>query len=106
MDYEGLTPDDLANVRALNAAWLDLTQGVTGLLLALTLVGYRVARRAPDLFGQLLALGCANFLALQAFLHIGVGVGLIPGAGGRVNHKKVEILPLDLSDKLFDGRKF
>lgn len=25
MDYEGLTPDDLANVRALNAAWLDLT---------------------------------------------------------------------------------
>ncbi|MBT8107607.1 MAG: hypothetical protein KJP17_05195 [Gammaproteobacteria bacterium] len=24
MDYQGLTPDDLANVRALNAAWLDL----------------------------------------------------------------------------------
>lgn len=25
MQYQGLTPDDLANVRALNAAWLDLT---------------------------------------------------------------------------------
>ena len=25
MDYQGLTTDDLANVRALNAAWLDLT---------------------------------------------------------------------------------
>ena len=54
---------------------------LVGLFLALTLVGYRVARRAPDLFGQLLALGCANFLALQAFLHIGVGVGLIPTTG-------------------------
>ena len=25
MEYQGLTPDDLANVRALNAAWLELT---------------------------------------------------------------------------------
>ncbi len=58
--------------------------GVTALVLlflAMTLVGYRVARRAPDLFGQLLALGCANFIALQAFLHIGVGVGLLPTTG-------------------------
>jgi hypothetical protein len=30
MDYEGLTPDDLANVRALNAAWLDLGLEETG----------------------------------------------------------------------------
>ena len=45
------------------------------------LVGYRVARRAPDLFGQLLALGCVNLVALQAFLHVGVGVGLLPTTG-------------------------
>lgn len=49
--------------------------------LALILVGYRVARRAPDSFGQLLALGCVNLVALQAFLHVGVGVGLLPTTG-------------------------
>lgn len=51
------------------------------LYLATTVVGYRIARRAPDLFGQLLALGCANFIALQGFLHMGVGVGLVPTTG-------------------------
>ena len=51
------------------------------LYLALTLVGYRIARRAPDLFGQLLALGCANLIALQGFLHMGVGTGLLPTTG-------------------------
>jgi cell division protein FtsW len=58
--------------------------GVTllvGLYLALVLVGYRIARRAPDLFGQLLAMGCTNLIALQGFLHIGVGVGLLPTTG-------------------------
>lgn len=49
--------------------------------LFLILVGYRVARRAPDVFGQLLALGCVNLVALQAFLHVGVGVGLLPTTG-------------------------
>lgn len=49
--------------------------------LGLILVGYRIARRAPDLFGQFLALGCTNLLALQAFLHVGVGVGLLPTTG-------------------------
>ena len=36
MDYEGLTPDDLANVRALNATWLDLTLEETGRVVRLT----------------------------------------------------------------------
>jgi cell division protein FtsW len=49
--------------------------------LFLVVVGYRVARRAPDAFGQLLALGCVNLVALQAFLHVGVGVGLLPTTG-------------------------
>jgi cell division protein FtsW len=51
------------------------------LYLATTVVGYRIASRAPDLFGQLLALGCANFIALQGLLHMGVGVGLVPTTG-------------------------
>jgi cell division protein FtsW len=54
---------------------------LVGLYLSLTLVGYRIARRAPDLFGQLLALGCANLIAVQGFLHMGVGVGLLPTTG-------------------------
>ncbi|MDT8367831.1 MAG: putative peptidoglycan glycosyltransferase FtsW [Longimicrobiales bacterium] len=48
---------------------------------ALVVVGYRIVRRAPDLFGQLLALGCANLIALQAALHISVGLGLVPTTG-------------------------
>jgi cell division protein FtsW len=61
--------------------------GFVGVLLvvvafvALIMVGYRVARRAPDLFGQLLAVGCTNLIALQAFLNMGVGLGLLPATG-------------------------
>jgi len=51
------------------------------LYLALTLVGYRIARRAEDPFGKLLALGCTNLIAVQAFLHMAVGVGLVPTTG-------------------------
>lgn len=51
------------------------------LYLAVVVVGYRIARRAPDLFGQLLAVGCANLIALQGMLHMGVGVGLLPTTG-------------------------
>jgi len=48
---------------------------------ALILIGYRIARRAPDLFGQLLAVGCTNLIALQAVLHMCVGLGLVPTTG-------------------------
>jgi len=48
---------------------------------AMVLIGYRIARRAKDLFGQLLAVGFTNLLALQAVLHMCVGVGLMPTTG-------------------------
>jgi len=48
---------------------------------ALILIGFRIARRAPDLFGQLLAVGCTNLVALQAVLHMCVGLGLVPTTG-------------------------
>lgn len=54
---------------------------VLALYLGLILIGYRIARRAPDLFGQLLALGVTNLIALQATLHMAVGLGLIPTTG-------------------------
>lgn len=51
------------------------------LFLTLILVGFRIARHAPDLFGQLLALGATNLIALHAVLHMGVGLGLLPPTG-------------------------
>jgi cell division protein FtsW len=54
---------------------------LVALYLAVILVGFRVARRAPDLFGQLLAVGLTSMVALEAFLHMGVGLGLLPTTG-------------------------
>ncbi|NIP59706.1 MAG: FtsW/RodA/SpoVE family cell cycle protein [Gemmatimonadetes bacterium] len=48
---------------------------------ALVLVGYRVARRAPDLFGQLMAIGLTNLVVVQAVLHMAVGLGVAPPTG-------------------------
>lgn len=54
---------------------------VVGLYLALVLIGFRIAARAPDLFGQLLAVGLTSLVALQAVLHVAVGLGLVPPTG-------------------------
>jgi cell division protein FtsW len=51
------------------------------LYLALVVVGFRVARRAPDLFGHLLAIGVSCFIGLHAMLHMAVGLGLVPATG-------------------------
>jgi cell division protein FtsW len=45
------------------------------------LVGYRIARQAPDFFGFLLAVGVTNLIAVQAMLHIAVNLALIPTTG-------------------------
>jgi cell division protein FtsW len=58
--------------------------GVTFLVLlfsTIIVVGFRIARRAPDLFGQLLAIGFTNLIALHATLHMAVGLGVIPPTG-------------------------
>jgi cell division protein FtsW len=58
--------------------------GVTAVVLVfllLALVGYRIARQAPDLFGFLLAIGLTNLIALQAFLHIAVNLAVVPTTG-------------------------
>jgi cell division protein FtsW len=51
------------------------------LFLAFGLVGYRIARGAPDLFGFLLALGVTNLVVVQAFIHMGVNLALLPATG-------------------------
>ncbi len=54
---------------------------VVVLFTAFGLVGYRVARQAPDLFGSLLAVGVTNVVVVQAFLHMAVNVALLPTTG-------------------------
>ncbi len=52
-----------------------------GLYMTIAFIGFRIAARAPDRFGQLLATGIASLVPLHAFLHMGVGLGLIPPTG-------------------------
>jgi len=54
---------------------------LVALYTAIVLVGFRIARRAPDQFGELVAIGCSSLIALQAFLHMAVGLALAPPTG-------------------------
>ena len=54
---------------------------VIGLFLLLAWRGIRIAMRAPDTFGGLLALGITAWLGFQAFINIGVVVNLLPLTG-------------------------
>jgi cell division protein FtsW len=51
------------------------------LYMAVILIGFRIARRAPDKFGQLLAVGLTSLVALHAVLHMAVALGLVPPTG-------------------------
>lgn len=54
---------------------------LVGLYVSIVLVGFRIAGRAPDLFGELLAVGFASLIAVQAILHMAVGLALAPATG-------------------------
>ena len=49
--------------------------------LTLVFMGFRVARHARSLFSELLAVGIASLIGLQAFIHIGVSLGVVPATG-------------------------
>ena len=51
------------------------------LFVLFALVGFRIARRAPDLFGYLLAVGMTNLIVVSALLHMGVALALLPTTG-------------------------
>ena len=51
------------------------------LFLALAFRGFRLARRAPDVYGALLATGITAWLVLQAMINIGASSGTIPYTG-------------------------
>lgn len=48
---------------------------------AFAVIGYRIARHAPDMFGFLLAVGVTNLIVVQAMLHMLVNLALIPTTG-------------------------
>lgn len=48
---------------------------------AFIFIGFRVARSARDLFSELLAVGISSLIGLQAFVHIGVALGVLPSTG-------------------------
>ncbi|HSV86739.1 MAG TPA: FtsW/RodA/SpoVE family cell cycle protein [Levilinea sp.] len=54
---------------------------VISLYIILLWRGLSIAHRAPDMFGRLLAGGLTIWIALEAFINIGVMVNLIPFAG-------------------------
>ena len=55
--------------------------GVVMLFVFWGLRGWQVAKRAPDLFGQLLAAGITCWVLLQATINMGVSCGLLPTKG-------------------------
>ncbi len=54
---------------------------VVAMFLLLAYAGIRTALRAPDTFGSLLAAGITAWIGVQAFINIGVVVGLLPVTG-------------------------
>ncbi len=54
---------------------------VAGLVIGFLVVGFLIARRAPDLFGSLLAFGITAMVVLQALVNMGVSCGLLPTKG-------------------------
>jgi cell division protein FtsW len=57
------------------------TLTVVGLFVALGFLGFAIALHAPDRFGMLLAIGITLWLVGQAFINIGVALGLVPVTG-------------------------
>lgn len=58
--------------------------GVTAVVIAVALIGFlglRIARRAPDAFGFLLAVGLTALIVVSALIHMGVTMGLLPTTG-------------------------
>lgn len=54
---------------------------VIGAFAGLVWRGFRVAARAPDVFGKLLAGGITSWIGVQSFLNIGANVAIIPLTG-------------------------
>lgn len=54
---------------------------IIGLILIIVWRGFRIAKRAPDSFGKLLAAGIASWIAIQAGVNLSAMVALVPLTG-------------------------
>ena len=54
---------------------------VVALFLVILWSGLSIARKAPDMFGSMIAGGCTVMLVFQAFLNIGCVIGILPTTG-------------------------
>src|SRR4029079_17875823 len=54
---------------------------VVGLFALFCWLGFRIAKTAPDAFGQYLAVGLTSAIGLTAFMHMAVSLGLMPTTG-------------------------
>ncbi len=54
---------------------------IVGLFMALAVRGLRIAKRAPDTFGKLLAVGIIAWITFQALINIGAIIGILPLTG-------------------------
>ena len=54
---------------------------LVGAFLFWTLLGFRIAASAPDVFGRLLAIGLTGIVGIAAFLHMGITMGVLPTTG-------------------------
>ncbi len=54
---------------------------IVALFAFIAIRGYRIARKAPDRFGMLVAVGITSWIVGQAFVNIGAITGLIPLTG-------------------------
>ncbi len=54
---------------------------VVGAIALIGFLGLRIARRAPDAFGFLLAVGLTALIVVSALIHMGVTMGLLPTTG-------------------------
>jgi cell division protein FtsW len=51
------------------------------LFISLAMRGLRIAKKAPDLFGKLLAAGIVTWIVVQAFINISANIALVPLTG-------------------------
>ncbi len=54
---------------------------LTGLFLVLAVLGFRIAFRARDLEGYLVAIGVSSLICIQVVIHLGVVASLLPATG-------------------------
>ncbi len=81
--YEYLPEANTDSIFAIIGEEIGFIGAVAVILMFLFVVwrGFRIAKRAPDLFGRMLALGISSWIAIQTSINLASAVALIPFTG-------------------------